>query len=230
LQEGLHHEPGNLVLLQHLLDVAKLRHAAADAAWQPLRWDGECVAAFGLVEPGLAAQQVAHQLLMAAAEAVRVVEVENSRAALRQLLSRGTAPALTHLVLGADAWERGRVANARAHYEQAYQLDPTIPPVVNNLAAVLARSAPAELPRALAMMDSLVERAPNEPHYRQNRGEILSRLGRWKEALVDLERALPALPNDRILHGDLAETYQHLDMPEMAAEHRRLARENPPDR
>jgi Tfp pilus assembly protein PilF len=55
------------------------------------------------------------------------------------------------------------------------------------------------------------------------------KLGRWREALEDLERALgmdPAIPG---LHLRLAEVYLALDHPEIAAEHRRLALEWQPE-
>ena len=54
------------------------------------------------------------------------------------------------------------------------------------------------------------------------RGRILVRQGRWKEALASLEAALPALPDSRELHGDLATAYAALGSRELAKQHRRL--------
>ena len=46
---------------------------------------------------------------------------------------------------------------------------------------------------------------------------------RWKEALPDLEAALRAYSSSPELHETLAATYEHLGLPEIAAEHRRQA-------
>jgi Tfp pilus assembly protein PilF len=50
-------------------------------------------------------------------------------------------------------------------------------------------------------------------------------MGRWKDALADLEAALPAKADNADLHSDLAETYTALDVPELAETHRRRAEE-----
>jgi predicted Zn-dependent protease len=133
-----------------------------------------------------------------------------------------------------DAWEQGKHEEGLLHLEQAYQLAPHMGVVANNLAWVLANAQPPDLPRALTLMNTVLERWPNEPLYRDTRGEVLVKMGRWKEALTDLQAALPAYPNHPALHLRLAETYEHLGIPEMAAEHRRLADTrtlpNPPTR
>lgn len=148
---------------------------------------------------------------------------EKARAALRTQLASGTASALTHLALGMDAWEQSNQDEALLHLEQAYQLAPQLGVVANNLAWVLANAQPPDLPRALILCNSLLERWPEEPMYRDTRGQIHLKMGHWKEALADLEIALRRRPNDVALHRSLAETYRHLDMPEMAAEHERRA-------
>jgi predicted Zn-dependent protease len=75
----------------------------------------------------------------------------------------------------------------------------------------------------LALTNSLLERWPQEPMFRDTRGQIHLKMGHWKEALTDLQTALRGRPGDAALHRALAETYRHLDMPEMAAEHQRRA-------
>jgi tetratricopeptide (TPR) repeat protein len=148
---------------------------------------------------------------------------EKARATLRTQLASGKASALTHLALGMDAWEQGKQDEALRHLEQAYQLAPQMGVVANNLAWVLANARPPDLPRALALSNSLLERWPEEPMFRDTRGHIHVKMGHWKEALTDLEIALRGRPNDAGLHRALADTYRHLDMPEMAAEHERRA-------
>jgi tetratricopeptide (TPR) repeat protein len=154
---------------------------------------------------------------------VRGEAAEKARTALRAQLASGKASALTHLALGMDAWERKKQDEALLHLEQAYQLAPQMGVVANNLAWVLANAQPPDLPRALALSNSLLERWPEEPMFRDTRGQVHLKMGHWKEALKDLETALRRRPEDGALHRALAETYRHLDMPEMAVEHERRA-------
>ena len=44
---------------------------------------------------------------------------------------------------------------------------------------------------------------------------------RWKDALVNLEAVLQVNPDSADVHRALAETYDHLGIPDLAAEHRR---------
>jgi hypothetical protein len=100
---------------------------------------------------------------------------------------------------------------------------PDIPLFVNNLAGVLAVGPDADLPRALATINPVIARWPAERRFRETRGQILARMARWEEALPDLEAALAVYPDSRALHRTLAEAYEHLDAPGLAAEHRRRA-------
>jgi predicted Zn-dependent protease len=93
----------------------------------------------------------------------------------------------------------------------------------NNLAWLLAAGEKPDLPRALTIINQVLERWPGEPLYRETRGEILVKLQRWKDALPDLQGATVVKPDDAKLHKMLAETYEHLDAPGLAAEHRRRA-------
>ena len=152
---------------------------------------------------------------------VNGAEAERARALLRDLLAKGEDRAGIHFVLGVDAWLRARLGEARVHLEQAERLDPGSPEIVNNLAWILIRTEPPDLQRALTLANLALERQPNNPLFRGTRGVVLARLGRWKEALSDLETALPASPRDVDLHQALADTYEHLGLAEMAAAHRK---------
>lgn len=147
----------------------------------------------------------------------------NARNTLRTLLASGRGGALAHLALGMDAWQQGDEAAGLVHLEQAYVAAPGIALVANNLAWALAAAQPPDLPRALALIDSVVQRFPAEPTYRDTRAQILGRLGRWREALADYQAALPAHATRADFHRRLADCYRHLNMPAMAAEHDRLS-------
>jgi tetratricopeptide (TPR) repeat protein len=146
---------------------------------------------------------------------------EKARAAVRKLLAEGKAPAMAHLALGNDAWARNKNEEARAHWEQAYKLDPRLTMVTNNLAWALAYREPTDVPRALALIEQAIARSPSDPRLRGTRGEILVKLERWKDALTELEFALAGGAGTPALHDALALAYDGLGMSEMAAEHRK---------
>jgi tetratricopeptide (TPR) repeat protein len=148
---------------------------------------------------------------------------DRARAALQTLLARGGATGPVRFALGLDAWEQGRAAEARLHWEEACRLSPHMPAFANNLAWILATGPDPDPARALETINPVIERWPNDLRFRDTRGQILARMQRWKEALPDLELALRVYPDSGELHKALAETYDHLDAPGMAAEHRKRA-------
>lgn len=148
---------------------------------------------------------------------------DRARAALRAELARGMASALIHVALGMDAFDRKNEKEALIHLEQAYRLAPQMIVVANNLAWVLSHSQPPDLNRALQLINSALKEAPTNLVCRDTRGHILARLGRWRDALPDLQEALKAYPERGELHALLAEAYTHVGIPAMAAEHTRLA-------
>ena len=142
---------------------------------------------------------------------------------LRGLLAAGEVPAAAHLALGTRAWAGEDEDAAVFHLERAYALDPSLGPVANNLAYVLAARDAPDLDRALRLMNAAVDRWPDVPDYRDTRGQILHRLGRDAEALDDLERALAGGVRTPETHRTLAAVYDGLGRPELAARHRELA-------
>jgi tetratricopeptide (TPR) repeat protein len=164
---------------------------------------------------------------LSAATRIDGPDADKARAVLQGLLARGEAPATVHFALGVDAWQRGKTDEARLHWERAHQLAPQVGVIANNLALVLAEGQAPDLPRALELVNLALEHSPNQAIFRDTRGTILVRMGRWKEALPDLEAALPQQANKAELHRTLADVYEHLGVPEMAAEHKRLAEAKP---
>lgn len=151
------------------------------------------------------------------------LEADRFRGQLRALLAEGQALTTVHLLLGYDAWEHDRPEEARVHWELAFEANPKSSIVANNLAWALATGPNLDLPRALKLVDLALDFHPAEPSLLSTRGRILARLERWKEAISSLEAALPAMPENRDLHADLAATYTALNMSDLAEHHRRLA-------
>lgn len=148
-------------------------------------------------------------------------DAEQARAAVRAALASGRSPALAHLLLGDDAWARGRPEEARNHWEQANRIDPGAPYVANNLAWLLAHREPIDLPRAEALIGQALAQSPRDPRLHGTRGEVLLKMGRWKDAVAEIETALAGGADSPALHAALATAYDRLGMPEMAAAHRR---------
>ena len=139
-----------------------------------------------------------------------------ARSVLNTLLARGEMPpATSHLMLGILAQGDGNQVEARQHFETAYQHASHMAVIVNNLAWSLANADPKDPARALTLIDPLVQRFPNQPNFRETRGQIHAQLKHWKEAVVDLETALPAMPKSRAVCQMLAEAYHHLNMPDL---------------
>jgi len=90
---------------------------------------------------------------------------------------------------------------------------------------LLALGNPPDLPQALAIAQLLVEKFPDQPHFRDTRGQVLVKLGRWDDAVKDLEYALPRLNDKSATHTALAQVYENLGLRDLAAEHERLAKE-----
>jgi predicted Zn-dependent protease len=150
-------------------------------------------------------------------------EADRARARFQELLSDGQAEPTIHFLLGVDAALHGRMEESRTHLEQASRLAPTMPAVANNLAWILAEGPNPDPERALKLIDAAVAADPNEPRFHGTRGHVLVRMKRWKDALAELETALPYEPTHPDVHRDLAAAYEGLGIPGLAAAHRRRA-------
>jgi tetratricopeptide (TPR) repeat protein len=150
-------------------------------------------------------------------------DAERARTVMHKVLVKGEATATTHFLLGLDAWQQGNAGKAETHWERANQLSPNLPMVANNLAWVLASSSQPDLKRALQLSERVVEKYPSDAGYRDTRAHIYMKLGRWRDALADLEWILVANPSFPTVHESLAEVYAQLGEPGLAAEHHRQA-------
>ena len=150
-------------------------------------------------------------------------EAATARNTLARLLTEGKATAILHFTLGVDAWAYGQAEEARKHFALAYEAASQLPYVANNMAMILTVGDKPDLPRALAIIESVLAKFPSNPSFRETRGEILVQSGRSQEAIADLEFALPLLASKRATHTALAKAYRSLGLRDLAAEHERLA-------
>jgi len=149
---------------------------------------------------------------------------EDEREMLPPIHAKVAASPEALLALGSEFIKRQGYSKAVVLLELALQLKPKSPEILNNLAwALLQANRPQLLTRALQLIDEAIEQYPQNPHLRDTRGQILVKLGRYKDALADLEIALPLLNHNPRLHLALATVYAKLGMSVLAERHKRLA-------
>jgi tetratricopeptide (TPR) repeat protein len=140
---------------------------------------------------------------------------------VRQGLIEGSPLGISHFIHGTSALMQGDQNNAELHLEQAAKQMPRSGAILNNLAVALAMRSEPDFERALQVSNAAIEQvsAPT-PHFYETRGQILFRMGRFREAISDLERALtePMLANKA--HQMLADCYEEVGDLELARGHR----------
>ncbi len=157
----------------------------------------------------------------------RTPEAERARGNLREMLVNQPDSPMLHFTVGLLAWEENKPEEARLHWERAYKLSRDFPMVANNLAFLLANFPPIDLRRALEIIDEVLRTWPDVPLFRGTRGHILFKLGRYKEALDDLERSIKDAANREnpdVLEM-IANCYEQLGDRTMSETYRRRSKE-----
>jgi tetratricopeptide (TPR) repeat protein len=145
---------------------------------------------------------------------------QKTRDFLLENVADGRAAGMSHLLLGSQATLDGNVAEAELHLQRAFSLMPQAPVVTNNLAWFLAFKEPPEAERALKLIDPVIKLFPRDLRFVDTRGHILRKLGRYREAIDDIERAVPLYGNLKITHEALAECYDAIGHHDLAERHR----------
>lgn len=145
-----------------------------------------------------------------------------ARRVLTQLLADGPTAGV-HFLLGGIAVRDEDVEAATRHFEAGLKLQPDSAELQNNLAWALASADPPDLDRALQLIDLAHQKSPQRAEVLETRGQILAKLGRWKECVADLEQTLQLMPGQAQVHETLARAYEQLGDREMADQHRQLA-------
>jgi tetratricopeptide (TPR) repeat protein len=135
---------------------------------------------------------------------------------LQQQLSSGRATALTHLLLANRSLRTGDLAVALPHLELAHAKAPNSPVILNNLAVVLARTDPGQLPRALELIQSAIRLSPPSAELLDSLGELQMLAGETVKAVTSFESAI-GLDGSRInTREKLVEAYDKLGLKDMA--------------
>lgn len=139
------------------------------------------------------------------------------------------SPAMILEYLGTLAIIANQPDRARQLLERATAADPSDHVSWNNLAYLLNLAYPAEKQAALAAATRALELSPANGNVLETRGVILLQLGRWKDAIRDLELALPMMKDPRQIHQALALAYRESGDPVRAEQHSRQSLLNAPN-
>ncbi len=145
-------------------------------------------------------------------------------AEIRQALIDGSSAGIAHFIRGTAALLRDDLDSATTSLQLAAEHMPRSASILNNLAVALAARDDSKLEQALRIAESAIRYSDRPtPYYYETRGQILVRLGRYFDAIPDLERALriPALAP--AAHQSLAECYRQIGDGELSLLHHQKA-------
>lgn len=143
---------------------------------------------------------------------------------VRNALVEGTSPGISHFIRGTAAMMKGEVELAERHLKLASQHLPNSSAILNNLAVALTQRGPKHLEEALKLSEQAIAAVPQpSPYFYETRGQILFRMKRYVDAIPDLERSLAVDSLAVAAHQTLATCYEHLDEPDLQADHQDAA-------
>ena len=145
-------------------------------------------------------------------------------AALQQAALEQPSAAMPHFALGIIYRLEERLDESKAAIQTAHQnLDPDQPgftAVANNLAWLLAHDQQPDLEQAFKLADMAVRKNPNQGGLRDTLATVLMKQGQYQKALVEFQKALPTIQDKSLVHSKMAQIYETLDQPQLAALHR----------
>ncbi|HBJ39123.1 MAG TPA: hypothetical protein DDZ51_31130 [Planctomycetaceae bacterium] len=166
--------------------------------------------------------EAAYAMLALVYEAAQSLEQRlELRGKLERLVGRGETVAMAHFTLGAIRWLDGDLDDSLWHTEKAWEINPTLIDVANNLAWLESNRENPDLNRAKDLIDLAISKRPENIEYYATRGFVLMKMERWDEALVDLVRVLPHRTGQarKVAHERLAAVYKSLGQDRLAAVH-----------
>ena len=164
-------------------------------------------------------------LTLVADQVLAAMDEDNQEVAdLRDALINGSSAGIAHFIRGTAALLRDNLDSATSSLTIAAEHMPHSSAILNNLAVALASRDDADLEQALKVSSSAIKQtASPTPYYYETRGQILFRLGRYLDAIPDLERALIVPSLAREAHKSLAVCYENIGEPELSRLHREKA-------
>lgn len=161
-----------------------------------------------------------------------VNEEDKQVVALRESILTGASPEIGHFVRGTAAMLKGDSKLAAIELRLAAKGLPESAAILNNLAVAKTANARQsghesdELTEALDLANKAIELTkdsesltPQLPYFHETRGQIYLALGKYEDAIADLDEALKADALKIQANVALAEAYRGLDQTEVADEH-----------
>jgi Flp pilus assembly protein TadD len=130
---------------------------------------------------------------------------QNTETLWRYALELDPACALCHNQLGAELGNRGEVAPAAFHFEQALALRPNDAGLNGNLGLALLKARRA--PEAITYLDRALQREPANTEVRVHLGVALMTIGRADEGIDQLRQATLRSPGHARARYELARAY-----------------------
>jgi tetratricopeptide (TPR) repeat protein len=146
-----------------------------------------------------------------------------ARRFIDEVVKSPRTPAAILEAAGTIAATVGERDKAILYLKRATHKDPRNAVAWNNYAWLIAQDPHGDLEDALKAVNTALEIRPGEIRFRETRGQVLVRLGRWREAIGDLEFAANGLPQSRDIHLSLAKAYDALGDQQLARVHREHA-------
>jgi len=143
--------------------------------------------------------------------------------AVDQLVGSSQAPATLWEAMGTVAATFGEHEEAKRLLLLAVKKDPNAAVAWNNYAWLVVQEPQGDMAAALEAVNKALAIQPDEFRFRETRGQIWLRLGKWNEAVEDLEYAANGMPDSREVHLSLAKAYDALGQAHLARVHREHA-------
>lgn len=132
------------------------------------------------------------------------------------------SPAELFLVVGTAAAQKGEFEAAGRYLRVAYDKGDRSSAALNNLAWVIEQTKDGDNAFALTLVNEALAIDADSCDALSTRAEILISLGRYKDAIVDLERLVQIQGASTQLAGQLATLYDRVGDSETAAGYRRF--------
>jgi tetratricopeptide (TPR) repeat protein len=139
-------------------------------------------------------------------------------AILREATLQGLNPECVHFVRGTIALLDDDIAAAKTHLELASKSGIKLPGLLNNLAVTIASHENGDLNQALNLSNSALDQLQH-PYLFETRGQILFKMERYQDAILDLERGLQAKELAPMIYPKLVAAYRKLNNEDLADEY-----------
>jgi tetratricopeptide (TPR) repeat protein len=218
-EEWLKAEPGSKDARMVLAELSQRLFDQALAAPDP---DAERLAVLFVQAAELAEDPQRLQQLVAALYRLRRNFPVADKVVTRVVESPRATSAILEAV-GTVAATAGEFGQAKEFLQRAIKKDARNSIAWNNYAWILLQEPQGDAQAALDAVNKALEIRPDEFRYRETRGQVLVRMGRWQEAVLDLEYAANGMPESRDIHLALAKAYDALGEKQLAQVHREHA-------